>query len=242
MAESLQVLWPIADLHREARRDGMRVSQALSGEGVEILSAHEGWARVRLQADGYEGFMQEEALGKAPSPTHRLMVPASHIYPEANIKSAPVVEAYLGCGLAVAGREGNFLKLAGGGFIIAAHVERQHADPASIAAQFLHVPYLWGGKSMRGLDCSGLIQLALAACGMKAPRDSGPQSESLGVALPQAAALKRNDLVFWKGHVGILTAPGLLLHANAFHMQVVEESLAGAIARIGAPSVIRRLQ
>lgn len=242
MADLPRILWPVADLHEGPRRDAIRVTQALYGEAAEILEAHEGWARVRLENDGYEGFVMEEALGQAPAPTHRLMVPASHIYPQPDIKSAPATEAFLGCGLAVAGREGNFLKLVQGGFLHAAHVEARHADSASVAALFLHVPYLWGGKTARGLDCSGLIQIALAACGIRSPRDSGLQQQALGVALAEGAPLSRNDLVFWPGHVGILTAAGRLLHANAHHMMVAEEDLGAAIARIGKPAAIKRLQ
>ena len=242
MAEMLRILRPVVDLHAAPRRDGMRVTQALWGEAAEILHSHEGWAHVRLQADGYEGFMEEEALGPAPAPTHRLMVPSAHVYPQPDIKSAPAFEAYLGCGLAVAGVEGNFLRLAQGGFLAAAVMDAKPADPAAMAAQFLHVPYLWGGKTARGLDCSGLVQIALAACAISAPRDSGPQQQQLGRPVAQAEALQRNDLVFWKGHVGMLTAPDRLLHANAHHMQVVEEDFALAIARIGKPAAIKRLQ
>jgi cell wall-associated NlpC family hydrolase len=239
MADIFRVHQSIADLHQAPRRDSMRVSQALYGETAQRLEAHEGWVRVKLSRDGYEGWVMEEALGPNLKPaTHQLTVIASHIYPAANIKSAPVQEIYRGSALTVTGRAENFATLEGGGFVFAKHVEANPADAAALAAQYLGVPYLWGGKTARGLDCSGLIQIILQLLGLHPPRDSGPQCEDLGTPTQIPA---RNDLVFWKGHVGIMSSKTRLIHANGFHMAVVEEDLDEACARMGAPLAIKRL-
>ena len=181
-------------------------------------------------------------LGPALAPTHWLAVPMSHSYPAPDIKQGPESPLFLNSRLTVTGEDKYFLRLADGRFVKKSHtlpLGSHLSDPAAVALQYLGVPYLWGGKSFAGLDCSGLVQLALHACGHQAPRDSCPQ-QALGV--PVSGDLRRNDLVFWKGHVGILTAPDRLLHANGHHMQVREEPLAEAITRIGPAEAIRRLQ
>ena len=240
--DTRRVLSPLLDLHEAPRRAARRVTQALAGEVLRVSDMAEGWARVELEADGYIGFAETEWLGPALAPTHWLAVPMSHSYPAPDIKQGPESPLFLNSHLTVTGEDKDFLRLADGRFVKKSHtlpLGSHLSDPAAVALQYLCVPYLWGGKSFAGLDCSGLVQLALHACGHQAPRDSGPQ-QALGV--PVSGDLRRNDLVFWKGHVGILTAPDRLLHANGHHMQVREEPLAEAITRIGPAEAIRRLQ
>ncbi len=136
--------------------------------------------------------------------------------------------------LAVSSSDRDFVQLADGRYAYAAHVTQHfEADFVSVAERFLHTPYLWGGKSVLGIDCSGLVQVSLAACGVQALRDSDMQEASLGTTIKDEP-LKRGDLVFWKGHVGIMQDEGTLLHANGHHMQVVSEPLAVAVERIAA--------
>jgi cell wall-associated NlpC family hydrolase len=146
--------------------------------------------------------------------------------------------------VAVAGSEGAFVGLVGGGFVPAAHLAPVTDDFVAVAARLMGVPYLWGGRSARGIDCSGLVQLAMMAAGLPAPRDSDMQAALIGQALEPDVPLRRGDLVYWRGHLGILTAADRLLHANAHAMAVAEEPLAPAIARIaaagGGPVTARR--
>ncbi|MDP4822684.1 MAG: C40 family peptidase [Aestuariivirgaceae bacterium] len=237
------------DVQKAPRRDAMRMTQGLRGEDVRVFERHEGWAYVQLEADGYVGYVEEEALGpRGPAATHWLSVPSSFAYPAADLKTSPVLEVFFGTRLAVTGTDANYARTPLG-FVPLSHVkslDTPRADPAGIAAEFMYAPYLWGGKTVRGLDCSGLVQLALNACGIAALRDTDMQEASLGRALNAGEPLQRNDLVFWKGHVGILSGPESLIHANGTHMQVVEEPLAQAITRIAAMgsevTSIRRLQ
>lgn len=243
MSERKRIAIPVADLHDKPRNDSMRVTQGLYGEAVEILHSAGEWAHVRLVRDGYEGHVIAQALGDSQVLASRLFsVPAGHIYSAPDIKSSPVTEIYRGACVAVKATDGGFMELAEGGFVHAAQMQEAPTDMAAKASEYLFVPYLWGGKTSRGIDCSGLVQVILQACGMESPRDSGPQEKALGRPLAAFETPDRNDLVFWKGHVGMLTGPQKLIHANAFHMRVAEEDFGQARQRIGEPTSIRRLQ
>lgn len=242
---------PVAPLRRAPRGDAPLDTEALMGERVAVLGPdEEGWVRARLETDGYHGYLPADALALAgPVPTHRVRALRTFRYPGPDLK-LPVLDALsFGATVAVVSREGDYARLAEGGFVHEAHLEPVAArapDFVATAERFLEVPYLWGGRTGLGLDCSALVQLSLASAGTAAPRDSGPQEATLGTALPDGAALRRGDLVFWRGHVGIMLDATRLLHANGHHMAVAAEDLAGARARIlaagaGPVTSIRRL-
>ena len=265
--------WASAPLKTMPGGRAEMASQILRGEQAEKLeevalpphSRERGWLRVRLLHDGYEGYAPREAFDLAPDtpPSHVVCVPQTLLFPQADIKSAPTQPLFMGAllhaaGVPVAGRgtSGHFLPLQEGGFVFAAHVHRlgdtMPADAAGMAEMLLHAPYLWGGRTMAGIDCSGLVQLALTMAGQRnVPRDSGPQAEQVGEALPLSwlqapERLQRGDLVFWKGHVAMLLDEHTIIHANAHHMQVATEPLQAAVERIarsggGEPTALRRL-
>lgn len=248
----MQVAEPVISVHKAPRFDGMQLTQALLGETVRVFDEQEGWAWVQLEADGYVGHVAANALtARIASPTHRVSVPSTFLYPAPNLKTQPATPVTLNAGVAVTGEDGKFARLSDGRYVFAAHLKpigQPEADFVAVAELFRHVPYYWGGKSVHGLDCSGLVQLSLEACGIPTPRDSDMQEAQLGTALDidDLDGLKRGDLVFWNGHVGIMTDSQTLLHANGHHMMVVTEPLAGAAARIaqnsfGAITAIRRL-
>ena len=228
-----------ADLRRAPSDESGVDTQVLYGEDLTLYEAEAGWAWVQLARDSYVGYLAREALAEGPAQaTHRVAVNRSFIYPRPDIK-APILAALpLGAVVKLTGTEGDFGRLADGGCIIARHLMRidERADDfVAIAEGLLGTPYLWGGKSSLGLDCSGLVQIALAQAGVDAPRDTDLQQQALGNPFPLAAAatdLRRGDLVFWKGHVGIMRDSATLLHANAHHMLVASEPLATARARI----------
>jgi len=233
-----RIVFATTDVQKEPRRNAMRMTQALMGEIVRVFETQEGWAYVQLTTDGYVGYVEEEALAPAgASATHWLSVPSSFSYPAADLKTSPVEEIFFGARVTITAVEGTYARTHEGRFLPLSHVKQigdYRSDPASIAAEFLNAPYLWGGKTARGLDCSGLIQLVLNACGIHSLRDTDMQEASVGRALEKGEPLRRNDLVFWKGHVGILSGPESCIHANGTHMQVVEEPLDQAIQRIAA--------
>jgi cell wall-associated NlpC family hydrolase len=230
----------------------MQTTQALMGETVRLFEEEEGWAWVQLSRDGYVGYVNGNALSPdVTEPTHRVAVPSTYLYPEADLKTQPALAVPLNAQLTVRGSAGAFSRLADGRFVYTAHLKpagEYETDIVAVAEMFRHVPYYWGGKSVQGLDCSGLVQLAFEACGRSALRDSDMQEATLGEALMinDLDGLRRGDLVFWKGHVGIMQDGDTLLHANGHHMLVVSESLRGARERIlnqsyGAITSFRRL-
>lgn len=236
----MQVVEPVVTLHRAPRFDAMQLTQALFGEVVKHFEEAEGWAWVQLERDGYVGYVNGNALSAdVATATHRVAVPSTFMYPEANLKTLPALPLPLNAQLAVTGEAGAYSRLANGRFVFTAHlkaVDECEADFVAVAELFRHVPYYWGGKSVQGLDCSGLVQLALEACGKAALRDSDMQERTLGEPLPvnDLDSLRRGDLVFWSGHVGIMTDAHTLLHANGHHMMVVSEPLKNAVNRIAA--------
>ena len=214
-------------------------TQALFGETFTIYEDEEGWVWGQCARDGYVGYASASSL-RPPglAATHRVAVSRAHVYPAADLKTAPQMALTFDARIAVTGQDGVWAKTPHG-FVFAAHLtplDARVADPVAVAELFLGVPYLWGGRSSQGIDCSGLVQTALRAAGIDAPRDSDMLA-TIGAALPVDDAmthLRRGDLVFWKGHVGLMQDAATLLHANAFHMLAVSEPLAEARARIAA--------
>ncbi|WP_353473847.1 NlpC/P60 family protein [Salipiger sp. H15] len=213
---------------------GARDRQLGYGAAVTVFERHEGWAFVQAQADGFVGYVAEEALGQATAPTHRVATRATHAYAEANLKTPDRVFLTLGARLCVTGAQGSFLETEAG-FVPAGHLlplDRPDVDPVAVSERLLGTPYLWGGNSAMGIDCSGLVQAGLHACGIACPGDSDLQARALGETLASGTQPKRGDLFFWKGHVAWVADEHTLLHANAFHMAVAYEPIAGALARI----------
>jgi cell wall-associated NlpC family hydrolase len=241
-ADVREVVDPQAPVRRSPAPDAALDTEALKGERVLVEEiTPEGWCRGRLEADGYAGWLPANALA-APGPeaTHKVAVPRTVVFPGPSIKLPPVEALSLGCRLAVARIEEPFGVTHSGGYVPARHLAPLDAfapDLVALTEQFLHVPYLWGGKTSLGLDCSGLVQIALTACGVPCPRDSHMQEAVLGMPLLPArdlTDLRRGDLLFWKGHVAIARDHDTLIHANAFHMAVAIEPIGEAITRIEA--------
>jgi cell wall-associated NlpC family hydrolase len=235
-----EVAAPLLSLHREPRFDARLDTQALMGERVRVFDMQEGWAWLQLESDGYVGYAaQDDLIAAGSAATHRIAVPSTFMFPAPDIKSQPTVTLTLNATLRVLRQDERFAHLANGRFVVASHlrpVSEVEADFVAVAEAYRHVPYLWGGKSVLGLDCSGLVQLSLQAAGRSSPRDSDMQEKELGRPLPKddLGALQRGDLVFWDGHVGIMSDQRMLLHANGHFMQVTLEPLRGAVERIAA--------
>ncbi len=233
-----EVIEPIADMRRDPAHEAALDTQALKGERVTVYeTSEEGWAWGQIESDGYVGYLSANALGPVGlKPTHRVCVPRTFGFPAANIKLPPMIALPMGAGIAIARTTDTFAIDGYGWHYPLGHVaplSAKHNDFVAVAEMFAGVPYLWGGKSSLGIDCSGLVQLAMNAAGHPCPRDTYMQERALGspVALGD---LRRGDLVFWKGHVAIARDAGTLLHANAHHMMVASEPAAEAIARIKA--------
>lgn len=233
---SMRICETVADLRRAPDLSRGIETQALFGETAIVYEEEEGWAFVQLERDGYVGYLSAASLERpGPAPTHRVSVPRTHFYPAPDMKTPILGALTFDARLAVTGMSGDKWAKTPQGFVYAAHLtplETRVSDPVAVAELFFGVPYLWGGRSAQGIDCSGLVQTALRAAGIAAPRDSDMLA-AFGEPI-EARDLRRGDLVFWKGHVGIMADAATLIHANAFHMQVVAEPLEEASARIAA--------
>lgn len=233
---AMQIVTGVADVRSAPSHDAPLETQALFGEEATLYEDHEGWGWVQLTRDFYVGYIAMAALAEGrPEPTHRVAVNRTFVYPGSNMKLPARRASPLGAAVRVLAMEGGFAKIGETAFVFAAHLKPladRETDFVAVAERFLHVPYLWGGKTSLGIDCSGLVQIALDAAGIAAPRDTDLQEKAIGAPLGDDQTLRRGDLVFWRGHVGIMRDATKLLHANAHHMQVASEPLAEARDRI----------
>jgi cell wall-associated NlpC family hydrolase len=240
MGEVRRIAVGATPLRGEPRPDAALQTEALFGETFTVYDEHEGWAWGQLATDAYVGWLPVAALtSPGPEPTHRVTALRSFIYPGPSIKHPPEDLLPINARLAVVREEGNFAVLDTGGFVHKAHLAAADAcepDMVAVAERFLGTPYLWGGRTSVGLDCSALVQVSLDACGHAAPRDSDMQLATLGQPVADTAPgdLRRGDLVFWKGHVAIARGDGTLVHANGHAMAVAIEDTGATIARIAA--------
>lgn len=219
-----------------ASPQGKRDRQVLLGAAMVVFERLNGWAFVQSKRDGYVGYVPESALVTPSQPTHRVATLATHAFASESFKSRDLLHLPFGVEVTVTDERHKMFETPFG-YIPKKHLrplEQPFADPATIAQLFFGTPYLWGGNSSRGVDCSGLVQAAYLACGHLCQGDSDMQMDSFGSAIPDGAPLQRGDLIFWKGHVAMMVDDTTLIHANAHHMATVYEGLERATLRIKA--------
>ncbi len=232
----------VVDLRRQPG-DGAAVdTQLLRGAAVDVFEEQSGWAWVQAKADGYVGYLLASDLVAAqPCQTHVVRAPRSFTYPGPDLRFPRRGELSMGAIVDVTGEAGTrgtkYALLSDGSAMIADHlvpIGEAASDYVSVAEMFVHTPYLWGGASGFGIDCSGIVQLSMRMAGIQVLRDTDQQERSIGEQIDPANGLQRGDLVFWKGHVALVSGTDRIIHATAAFMAVVREPLAAAIARIAA--------
>lgn len=253
--EVYQVQADRLEMRKDPRPDCSIDTEALCGERITVYEqTPEGWAWGQLATDGYVGWFSSDGLGPVTAASHRVRALRTYKYPGPELKFPPSGLLSIGSKVTVTGskvtRGLEYALLDDGTAVVARHlvpIEHVEADWVSAAEEFLGTPYLWGGRSSLGLDCSALVQLAAQTGGIEVPRDSDMQEAEAGTEIPYEGpgGLLRGDLLFWKGHVGIVTGPNKLLHANGHTMTVAYEPLDTAIERIastewGAITKLRR--
>lgn len=248
----MRVSWGTADILAEKNTHSVMTSQALTGELVHVHEEDGEVSLIQCLRDRYVGWVSNHVLTEPLSAdTHTITAPQTFAFTKPDLKSVPVGARYLGSTFRTAQEDGKFIEDELGGWIPTQHASPEGVlsdDPATVAEAFVGTPYLWGGRTYNGIDCSGLTVAAYGACGVLLPRDSDMQFAWSGTDIEnwsEPGALMRGDLVFWRGHVGIMTDPDTLLHANAYHMATAKEPIAGAIERIanryGEPIGARRI-
>jgi cell wall-associated NlpC family hydrolase len=249
--ELRQLVGSVAPVRIAPRFDAPLLTEGLSGELATIYEFVEGWAWVQLENDGYVGYMPADNLSAIiEEPTHWVVSRGTFIYPAPDLKRPPITRLSFNAKVTVVGREGRFAELSRGGFVYAGHlqpVEEKAKDFVRLAERLVGTPYLWGGRSGLGIDCSALVQISMQGAGMPCPRDTDMQEAEIGEPLTdlKLEKLERGDLIFWRGHVGIMQSAEWMIHASGHQMEVVVEPIRRAVERIaethGEISVIKRI-
>jgi cell wall-associated NlpC family hydrolase len=244
-AQPWQCAAAAAAVRKAPEAGAAQLDQVVFGEAFDVLDRKDGWLWGRARRDGYVGWVEQAAFVQPLlTPTHRISAIRTYAYAEPDYKAAPTALLTLNSLATVERTEGGFAKMARTGWIAQAHLSVLGAferDPVAVAERYLGAPYQWGGRESLGLDCSALVQQALYACGRGCPRDADMQAAETGEAIDRAQGLRRGDLVFWAGHVGLMVDEDRILHANVHHMAVAVEPLAEAVARNREPTGYRRL-
>jgi cell wall-associated NlpC family hydrolase len=248
MPKTMHIDAPIATMFETPKLSGEPINTLLYGESITAHKQKGQVAKITVDHDGYEGFIDAELLAEHRPKTHKVIVPMTHLYETPDFKNEPFVPLYMLSPVhATSDKKDGFVKLGNGKWIFEEHlgsIDDTHMDFAEMALKFLYTPYAWGGRTAAGIDCSGLVQLCLNAAGLPCPRDTKDQIKVYGENVDPSGKLRRGDLVFFERHVGIMLDSTLIVNATSRHMATVVEELTAvshayngiiAVRRVGRP-------
>lgn len=247
MADTQNIDAPVATMFKSPDLTGEPINTLLYGERVKILSQKGEVAKIQSENDGYEGFIDAELTAVHRPKTHKVVAPVTHLYEAPEFKAEPFVPLYMLSQVHVTDEKQNgFVRLGNGKWIFEAHlgpIDTLHYDYAEMALKFLYTPYVWGGRSVAGIDCSGLVQVCMNAAGVQCPRDTKDQMALLGedAGTKDPSALRRGDFVFFERHVGIMLDKKLIVNATSRHMSTVVEELTTLIDAYKDIVIVRRM-
>lgn len=247
MAEFQNIDAPIVTMFNSPDLSGEPINTLLYGERIEVQSQKGDVAKIKSENDGYEGFIDAELMAPHSKKTHKVIAPMTHLYEEPNFKTEPFVPLYMLSPVhATEEKQNGFVKLGNGKWVFEEHlgsITDTHADFAEMALKFLYTPYVWGGRSAAGIDCSGLVQICLNAAGLPCPRDTKDQVHIYGENIDPAeyGSLRRGDLVFFERHVGIMLDSKLIVNATSRHMSTVVEELSSVADSYSGIILVRRV-
>ncbi len=224
-ATNYQVNVPFVDLL--GAPSGERKRQLIYGSKVKYFGETDGWAFIQNAYDNYVGYVPRETVNLETNKSHIVSAPLSHVFSEPNIKAKNIETLPLAAKVSGKTVENGFLEMELG-WIPVRHVKLKTEfanNPVEVSKLFLNSPYLWGGNTSLGIDCSGLVQVSMLLCGLSCPGDSDQQLAKLGQNIAVDTAQKKGDILFWKGHVALALNARQVVHANAYHMSTVIEEL-----------------
>ncbi len=233
-----QVIVPLCDLKNKPNPNAALETQILYGERVKVIKHFKEWSYCKSLEDNYEGWLVTKNLDKCTNLNYKVLKPISHLYSEPNIKSKIISFLYFNSKINVLSKTKNWCSILYDKketFIFRKHIvdiNKTYKDWVRLLVMFENTPYLWGGKSVNGIDCSGLVQLSLNFCGIQFPRNANEQCNENMYPNIKIDKIKKGCLIFWDGHVGVGLNQKDIIHSNAFHLSVKIENFKKASDRI----------
>ena len=242
MSDTFQIHVPSVMMRVQPNESAEASNELLYGETVGVLEQHGEWVHIQADHDGYEGHIPMSVLGTPHETTVKVNSLSTHVYEDPDFKGPVLSPLYMGSQIALSGKEENgFCELQHSGWVFADHLSNcKRDDFVETALMFENAPYIWGGRTAAGIDCSGLVQISLMAAGIDCPRDTKDQMNAVGQGVT-AENLQRGDLVYFERHVGIMLDGENILNATSRHMCVVTEKLSDIEKVYDGILAVRRL-
>ncbi len=237
-----------ADVRNKPTYNSILETQLICGETLEILSSQNEWSYICSKEDNYKGWIKTNQIGEKTNKTHKIIQLSTYVFEKPDHKSRVICKLFLNSMIRVDSFKGDWVKIFFNDKVGFLHrnsiidLNKNNMDWINICLKFKNAPYLWGGKTFEGIDCSGLIQLSLQCCGIKFPRNTNEQSEFVSNFVNSTKNVSKGTLIFWDGHVGVMINDTELIHSNMYHLGVHIENISSAVKRIGEVKQLKQIK